>query len=204
MTKFVAVSNESDTTKPLLLTRAKSWKWWIYGDMNSQPREKAPKGFKFQVGLAFLLWIFIAFHPWISTRLNHGTPDSKDLQTMEGVIVKTSRKDPHIYLRVADGTIKTLEFPVILDNLRSVVYTTEFGSNNELLLNCDAIIKVNAQRFTFRDRLRVWSIKCKNRDVSANFTEQLSIIYFEIMVFLIMPLFLFIYFIRMKRGFYEQ
>lgn len=49
--------------KPPWRVRLTSWKWWVYGDVNSQPREKAPKGFNVQMGIAFAVcWTFY-LHP---------------------------------------------------------------------------------------------------------------------------------------------
>lgn len=49
--------------KPPLSTRIRSWKWWVYGDMHSQPRVKPPKGFNVQLAIAFAVcWTFY-LHP---------------------------------------------------------------------------------------------------------------------------------------------
>lgn len=195
--------------KPPLSTRIRSWKWWLYGDMNSQPRTEPPKGFKVQLAFGFVLWIFIGVQPWVSTWLNREVPDRASMQVLEGEIVKTARKAPHIYLKMADGETIALEFPVFLNNLGGATYWDRprfyLGDYYEKLLGCKAEVLVSTPSFTLWKRYLIWNIQCRN---SLNRTPPLlepdfDLIGRGLLVFIGIPIGFFIIFIRMRRGYYE-
>lgn len=95
--------------KPPWGVRLRSWKWWVYGDVNSQLREKPPKGYYFQIAIAIVLWVAIAGHPWITTWVNRHPPAFSSLEITKGTVVRTSRKSPHLDLRLDSGEILNME-----------------------------------------------------------------------------------------------
>lgn len=199
-----------DTTKPSIGVRLRSWKWWVYGDINSQPREKPPKGFWFQVALAVLLWTFIAGHPWLSTWINRHPPEFSSLETVRGVVVRTSRRSPHLDLRVADGGILNMEFPGFLNTYGSDTRIIKYlGMYNEGLLNCDATVWFDIPKYTLWERYRVWQIACSNSDAEVSYMELTNDdrwlgLGFDGAITTLMLFLLIFYLIRYRRGYYER
>jgi len=204
------VSRGDTPAKPSLCERLRSWKWWLYGDMNSQPRDRPPKGYYFQIALAVALWFFIAGHPWLTTWINRHPPEFSSLETVRGTVVRTSRKSPHLDLRLDNGKILNMEFPGFLNTYGSSPGGTRgLGSNNEKILGCTATVWFDVPRYTLWERYRVWQITCDDGHAGATYSElvaesSMSLAFSGVAAFIGLPFLLFIYFIRYRRGYYER
>ena len=98
--------------KPPWRVRLRSWKWWVYGDAYSQPLDKLPKGFYKSLAIATTAWVLIAFHPWVTTLMNREPPAFDTLKVVQGIIVATAEKNPHVILKTREGVNLEMEFPV--------------------------------------------------------------------------------------------
>ena len=195
--------------KPRWRVRLRSWKWWLYGDVNSQPRKMPPKGFWFQVALAVLLWTFIAGHPWLTTWINRHPPEFSSLETIHGVVVRTGLKSPHLDLKLRTGEILGMEFPVFLNTYGSDSRIIKhLGMYNEGLLNCEAKVWFDVPKHTLWKRYRVWQIACDNINAEVSYAElanesRMGLGFYGAMAVLL-PLLLCFYFIRYLRKCYER
>lgn len=211
----VAMSNLAIETeqpaKPRLRQRLRSWKWWVYGDMNSKPLEKPPKGFRFQLFIGILFWLFIAVHPCISTWINRHPPKFSDLQVAHGIVISTNEKNPHLRIRLDNGEVLAMEYPSFMNNYgRTSAGPKKLGANNANVLGCRATVWFDIPRYTLWKRYRVWQIHCDDRDVSASYeeiifdSEGMGLVFFGITAFILMPFLMALWFVRFMRGYYER
>lgn len=198
--------------KPTLSQRIRSWKWWVYGDLNSMPREKPPKWYRAQFVIGLFFWVLLGVHPWIATWINAQPPNFSDLQIVHGKVINTSRKSPHLGIKTETGEIISMEYPGFLTNYGSSPGgTRSLGRENERVLGCVATVWFDVPKYTLWVRYRIWQIKCDNGQASALYEELLAIstssmglVFWAVTVFLFMPFFMFIYLIRYRRGYYER
>lgn len=203
---------DTPPSKPSIGVRLRSWKWWVYGDANSQPRERPPKGFYFQLAFGVVLWTLIAGHPWLTSWINRHPPEFSSLEMARGVVVRTARKNPHLDLRLPSGVILNMEFPVFLNTLGSLPGGTgKLGNYNEQLLGCNATVWFDVPRYTPWKRYRVWQVVCENAQTAAFYSEivsgtswSLDLTLDGIFVFLVLPFGMGIWLIRYRRGYYER
>lgn len=194
--------------KPLLRQRLRSWKWWVYGDINSQPLEKPPKGFLFKILLGGATWLLIAGHPWVITWLNSNPPEFSSLQIATGLVIHTNRKNPQIGLRLESGQILEMEFPGFLNTYGTTSSgIRSLGFNNQKVFGCRATVWFDIPRYSLWRRYRIWQIACEDGKVIASYGEITNSIQWDLLdaaifAFLIMPLLMALTLARHKRGFY--
>lgn len=198
--------------KPPLRQRLRSWKWWVYGDMNSQPLEKAPKGYLFNFCLGIVIWLILCVYPWIDSWINRHPPEFSSLQSIHGLVTNTSRKSPQFIFQLATGERMRLEYPGYLGIYgRDTGVMRRLGDENENVLGCSATVWFDVPRFTLWKRNRVWKIACDNSQHGASyenfrdyFEKWNSLIYWGVINFLLIPIGLVIILIRFRRGYYER
>lgn len=204
---------ESGTpAKPPLRQRLRSWKWWVYGDVNSMPLKKPPKWYRAQIFLAIFFWIFLGIHPLVSTWINSTPPEFSQLQIVHGKVIYTSRLSPHLGIETESGETLRMEYPGFLSNYgRPVGGTRSLGPDNERVFGCMATVWFDVPKYTLWSRHRVWQITCDNGQASALYSDfvassarKMGLIHWSVSIFFIMPFLMFIYLIRYRRGFYER
>lgn len=195
--------------KPPWGVRLSSWKWWVYGDAYSQPLDKLPKGFYWQVALAAGLWMLIALHPWVSTFINRTPPPFNQLLVVEGTVITTYNKNPHVILKTQDGRKLEMEFPVFLNTLNSQPPGVKgLGKFNRNLVGCVGRIWYDIPIGTLWKRHRIWQVECKNPHFAVPYQKITSesrygLEFFAVFVFFLMPLGFLSIFLRMSRGNYR-
>ncbi len=197
--------------KPPLGQRLRSWKWWVYGDMSSQPLEKAPKGYRLNICLGIAIWLSLGVYPWIDSWINRHPPEFSSLQSVRGVITNTSRKSPQFILQLTTGERVRLEYQGFLGIYgRETGLMRRLGDENQNVLGCSATVWFDVPRFTLWKRNRVWQIACDNSPHGAsyeNFREYFKkwnrLIYWGVIIFFLIPLGMAIISIRFRRGFYD-
>ncbi len=127
-----ATTDVEKPVKPRLWVRLRSWKWWVFGVVNprpfAHPREGWAKGFVLGVAVWLLLWV----QPWICTWINRHPPPLSQLEKVNGEVIYTSRKSPHLGIRTDTGKIIKMEYPVVFTVYGSVAGgTRSLGSYNE-------------------------------------------------------------------------
>lgn len=197
--------------KPSWGVRLRSWKWWVYGAVNSQPREKPPKGYYFQIAMAVALWAVIAGHPWLTTWINRHPPELSSLEMVKGTVVRTARKSPHLGLRLENGEIRDIEFPVFLNTYGGVARTFRHlpGNYNGDFMDCEATVWFDMPKYTLWKRYRIWQVICANSPVRVNYEQivaedRMFFVFTGVVAFVALPFLLLIYFIRYRRGYYER
>lgn len=206
----VKKSPTPDSTKPSIGVRLRSWRWWVYGDMNSPPREKPPKEFYFHLVFGLFLWIFIAVHPWLSTWMNRHPPEFSSLESVRGAVVHTSRKSPHLGLKLDDGRILDMEYPGFLNTYGSSPGGTKgLGHDNEKVLGCVATVWFDVPKYTLWQRYRIWQIVCDNKQAGATYSELVAESWMDLtlralVAFFVIPLGVGIWSIRYLRKYYER
>jgi hypothetical protein len=196
--------------KPPWGVRLRSWKWWVYGDVDSQPLDRLPKRFYKHVAGAVTFWAIVAFHPWVTTYINRDPPPFEQLLEVEGFIHTTYEKNPHVILKTRDGRNLEMEFPVFLNTLGKQMPPANIrnlGRFNRNLVGCEGRIWYDIPVDTLWTRYRIWQVECPNLGMSVPYEvvskhdEPLG--FAAIFVFFLMPLgFLSILF-RMSRGNYR-
>lgn len=204
--------NTEQPAKPPLRQRLRSWKWWVYGDLNSMPRDKPPKGYLAQFFIGIFFWVLLGIHPWVVTWINSQPPSFSKLQIARGMVTYTSRKSPHLGIKTEAGENLRMEYPGFLTNYGSSPGgTRNLGSDNERVLGCVATVWFDVPEFTLWTRRRVWQITCDNGQASALYPDLVAISsgsmglnFWAVVIFFVMPFLIFIYLIRYRRGYYER
>lgn len=182
--------------KPPWSVRLRSWKWWVYGDAYSQPLERFPKGFYWQVAICLGLWVVIAFHPWLTTYINREVPKLDSLSLVEGSVINTFEKDPHVLFKTRDGQILEMEFPVFLNTLGKQAPSARLnylGRFHRNLVGCEGRIWYDVPVGTLWKRYRIWQIECQREVISVPYRDLTQfdangLGFFGIFVFLFLPL----------------
>lgn len=204
------VSGGDMPVKSPLRARLRSWKWWVYGYVDWQPPEKPPRGYYFQLVMAVVLWTVIAVHPWLTTWINRHPPEFSSLEMVKGTVVRTSRKSPHLGLRLESGEILNMEYPGFLNTYGSSPGGTRgLGPNNEKIRGCIATVWFDRPKYTLWKRYRVWQVICHGNQFGATHRElvtesTMSLGLRGAFAFFVLPFFLVIYLIRYRGGSYES
>ena len=205
------VGADAAPKKPPWTLRLRSWKWWVYGDVYSQPLDKLPKGFYWQTTVCVMLWVVIAFHPWVSTYINRTPPPFEQLQVVEGTVTTTYENNPHVMFKTREGRNMEMEFPVFLNTLKSQPTGVRgLGKFNRNLVGCEGRIWYDIPVGTLWTRYRIWQVECSNmlpfavpyERVVSESRNRLEI--FATAVFFLMPFGLLLITLKMSRGFYER
>jgi hypothetical protein len=196
--------------KPPWRVRLRSWKWWVYGAVDSQPLDQLPKGFYKSLTIAVTLWVVIAFHPWVTTFINREPPPFDQLKVVGGTIHTTYEKNPHVILKTRDGVNMEMEFPVFLNTLGQQVPGFDnryLGQFNRKLVGCDGRVWYDIPVGTLWTRYRIWQVECSNSNLNLSYdvVSKSRDRYFDaaIFVFFLMPLGFISIFLRMSRGNYR-
>lgn len=201
---------KSKPSKPPWSVRLTSWKWWVYGDAHSQPLERLPRGFYWQVAVSLVLWVVIAFHPWLTTYINRDVPKLNTLSVVEGTVINTFERDPHVLFITHDGQSLEMEFPVFLNTLGTQIPTARLkylGLFHRNLVGCEGRIWYDVPVGTLWKRYRIWQIECQHENISVPY---LSLTEFDanalrfsaFFVFFFLPLGLLSILFRSSRGNY--
>lgn len=195
--------------KPPWRVRLRSWKWWVYGDVYSRPLEKLPKGFYKTLIIAITFWVVVAFHPWVTTFINRHPPPLDQLNVVEGTIITTYEKNPHVIFKTRDGRSLEMEFPVFLNTLKSLKPGIRgLGEFNRSLVGCEGRIWFDNPTGTLWIRHRIWQVQCSNFALTVPYQKvveesKFGLDFFAFFVFLFIPLILVSIFFRMSRGNYR-
>lgn len=157
-----------------------------------------------------LMLMFIAYYAWINpfvvSRLNT-TPDLEHMQAMQLRILETREGDPHFDMKLPDGTVQAMEWPVELTFSRGnrVYYWSK--AQRQALVGCNATAQVAPVRWTFTNRYRVWSLSCPAINFEVGIDEAVHYLKesTKSVTFLLVGLILFfpwpiVSFLREKRG----
>lgn len=146
----------------------------------------------------------IVIHPFVISRLND-TPDLDRLHTLQVHIVQTREGAPHFDMRLPDGTVQTMEWPVEVTFSRGNRVYHWNKAQRQALVGCHATAQVAAMRWTFTDRYRVWSLSCPatNFDVGIDETFRELTELARSLTFLLVG-FLIIFFLGLLFSFYVK
>jgi hypothetical protein len=196
--------------KPPWRVRLRSWKWWVYGAVDSQPLDQLPKGFYKSLTITITLWVVIAFHPWVTTFINREPPPFDQLKVVEGTIHTTYEKNPHVILKTRDGVNMEMEFPVFLNTLgqQQPKFDNRYlGQFNRKLVGCDGRVWYDVPVGTLWTRYRIWQVECPNLGLDVPYSvikeRPPGLMIATIFAFFIMPLGFLSIFLRMSRGNYR-
>lgn len=196
--------------KPPWRIRLRSWKWWVYGAVDSQPLEQLPKGLYKNLTIAITLWVVIAFHPWVTTFINREPPPFDQLKLVEGTIVGTYEKNPHVILKTHEGVNMEMEFPVFLNTLGQQIPSFDnryLGQFNRNLVGCEGRIWYDIPVGTLWTRYRIWQVECPNLGLDAPYSvikeRPPGLMIFGFGVFFFLPLIGASILFRMSRGNYR-
>ncbi len=207
-----AISKVEKPVKPPLRVRIRSWKWWVYGDINSQPRKDIPNSHIYNVVVGSLIWVVLAFYPWIVTWINRIPPGFSSLKTLHGEIISSHEKSPHFVMRSDNGEIFKFDYPgFLIIYPRAVGSMEKLGEQNRNVLGCKATIWFDAPRYTMWNRYRVWQIACDDGAAGATYHDflqdlkkRLALRWWGFIIFVFMPVGGALIFARSRRGYYER
>ncbi len=204
-----AAKGEQPKKKPPLGKRLRSWKWWVYGDLDSKPLEK-PLRLGWKVNLFNgLLYLLIGAGPFITHWVNREPPKFDELQIVHGEVITTSSSAPQITMRLDSGQMLRLTLPNenFIGKGGEKGEMAALGDSNAAVTGCFATAWYSEPRLHFFERNYVWQIKCDDRsagaryaDVVRYFDNRLHLIAQALMIFLVMPMLLLLYVIRYRRG----
>lgn len=202
--------SKSDGKLPLAV-KMRSWKWWVYGDIDSKPLTKPPAGTAAYVCVMCAFWLYVAGVPWWLTWINRHPPQLSKLQVLHGEVIFASRKSPHLILRTDAGEVIQMDYPSFINNFgRSTQIIHALGSDNKNVLGCHAAVWIDAPKYTLWHRTWAWQIRCDDRSAGASFsdirhsTADLDLEFYGYGVFMVLPLAFAIWLLRFRRGFYER
>jgi hypothetical protein len=171
---------------------------------------KLPKGFYKSLTIAVSVWVVIAFHPWVTTYINREPPPFDQLKLVEGTIVGTYEKNPHIILKTREGVNMEMEFPVFLNTLgqQPPKFDNRYlGQFNRNLVGCDGRVWYDVPVGTLWTRYRVWQVECPNLGLDVPYSvikeRPPGLMIFSFGVFFFIPILLLSIFFRMSRGNYR-
>lgn len=124
--------------------------------------------------------------------------------------MRTSRKSPHLALKLSDGQILDMEYPGFLNTYGSSPGGTQgLGPDNRNVLGCAATVWFDIPRYTLWKRYRVWQIICDRGQPGATYGElrsesSMSLTFYGTAAFFVLPLLMAIWLIRYRRGYYER
>jgi hypothetical protein len=197
--------------KPPWRVRLRSWKWWVYGAVDSQPLEHLPKGFYKSLTIAITFWVVIAFHPWVTTFINREPPPFDQLKVVEGTIHTTYEKNPHVILKTRHGVNMEMEFPVFLNTLGQQIpsgFIRNLGKFNRNLVGCEGRVWYDIPVGTLWTRYRIWQVECPNLGLTVPYSviakhDNSGLGFMAAGVFFLMPLGFLSILLRMSRGNYR-
>ncbi len=159
-------STPSKTAKPSLWHRFIEW---LSGPPNHEKLEMLkdkPWYVRFKLTFGTAVMIFICFVIPETVNTINGLPDWNSLDSLEVNIVATQNREPHLFVDLADGTRKTMEWPVHITpgkgGFKSYAWTDQ---EREALVGCVATIRGEQLRWTLTDRYRVWELACPKKKI---------------------------------------
>ncbi len=193
--------------QPPLAVKLRSWKWWLYGDVNSQPLPKPPSYYYPMLVSHLLLWAFLFAYPWFLTFAYRNPPELSTLQVEHGSITPNPSTATQFWMTTKDGRELPLEFPAYLFIASIGGGVEKLGPGNQKLRGCDATVWYDTPRFTVLGRHRVWQIQCRDSDVAASYEEIVAesdvdgwLLVEGVLTFLVWPLVSLVTLARAKRN----
>lgn len=116
----------------------------------------------------------IAFHPWLITYINREVPKLDTLSVVEGTVINTFEKDPHVLFKTSDGQTLEMEFPVFLNTLGKQIPTARLnhlGRFHRNLVGCEGRIWYDVPVGTLWKRYRIWQIECRRQEISVPYRD---------------------------------
>ncbi len=190
-----AIRDVEKPEKPPLWVRLRSWKWWVFGVINPRPIAHPKEGWAKELWASLVVWMVIGVQPWISTWVNRYPPGFSSLQKIDGEVIDTAWRSPHLMLRTRSGEVLRMEYPIFLTVYGSIgAGNRSLGPNSEKLMGCHATVWFDKPRFTLWERYRVWQIICTDRPVYSSYEEfvrrwswMFELIYFGFAIFIFIP-----------------
>lgn len=200
-----AVVNQPEN-EPSLAVKIRSWKWWVYGEMNPQGLDKTTWHYYAILFTEVAFWLVFFLHPWMATWLNREPPALSNLQVVHGKVINTSGRAPHLWLEMENGSKLRMNFPTFLIDLQFPPGGAKsLGPVNASVRGCQAKVWFDKPRYTLFENYRIWQIRCDDSSEGASYKEIVAeaglndwLIWTGILGFLLYPLFAFIYLARMK------
>lgn len=198
--------------KPPLHERLRSWKWWVYGDVYSTPREDIPNGHIYNIVVGTLIWLLLGAQPWITTWINRAPPDFSSLKKVHGEILNAHEKSPHFVLKSDSGEVFKFDYPgFLIIYPRAVGSMGKLGEENRNVVGCKATIWFDIPRYTLWTRHRVWQVACDDHSSGASYEDflmdlerRLGLRWWGFIIFIFMPIGGTLIIIRSRRGYYER
>ncbi len=97
--------------KPPLAVKLRSWKWWVYGDMDSQPLEKPLRMSRKDICVNAVVYLLHCCYPFLATCVNRNPPDFNELKTAEGEVIGAGLNAPQIRMKLESGQRLRLTLP---------------------------------------------------------------------------------------------
>ncbi len=199
--------------KPPLGKRLRSWKWWIYGDIDSKPLE-TPLRMGWKAYLFHVLpYLLLGVCPFITHWVNRQPPRFDELQLVHGEVIKTSSSAPQISMRLDSGQMLRLTLPNgnFTGKGGEKGQIKVLGDRNADVAGCFAKAWYSVPRLYLFQRNYVWQIECDDHSAGATYADFIR--YFEshmnlftqaVLIFLVMPLVILLYVVRYRRGYYAS
>lgn len=202
----LSIVNQANSM-PTLAEKLRSWKWWVYGEINPLPLEKTPWHYYAILVTDIVFWLAFFLHPWAATLINREAPALSTLQTVHGKVINTSGRAPHLWLETDNGSRLQMSFPTFqIDLLRPTGGAKSLGPGNASVRGCQATVWFDKPRYTLFENYRIWQIRCDDGSEGASYEEIAAeaglndwLVWTGIMGFLVFPLFAFVYLERSKR-----
>ena len=194
-------------TEPSLSVKMRSWKWWVYGEINPQPLAKTPWHYYALLVTDILFWLVFILLPWTATWVNREPPALSTLQSVHGRVIDTRGRGPHVRIVSDDGSHLQMMFPTFLSDLLSPSGGAKsLGPANASVRGCQATVWFDKPRYMLFENYRIWQIRCDDGSEEASYDDIVAeagltywLIWTGIMGFLVFPLLAFIYLERSKR-----
>lgn len=168
---------------------------------------KKPASVRYKNSLCLVLIMFaVAIYPTFVGLIND-VPDDLELESMQGRIVNTREKEPHLLVEFPDGRRRNLEWPVAISARGGFASHNWTAEERIRLRGCLAEIRGVPLRWAITDRFRVWELKCPQENLFFEFAETrrfykgINWVYFGMSIFCL-PAFIVCFgiFLREKRG----
>lgn len=199
--------SKSDGKLPLAV-RLRSWKWWVYGEINPKPVATTPSCFYPLLVLDIVLWLLLCVHPWVTTWINRQPPDIYSLRPVHATVIEASLNSPKLMLRLDDGRIGQVESPTFLNHFITVdSASTELAQARDKLHGCTGNVWIEELKHTLFTAYRFWQVDCDRTEDSLYYHQVVhgadlsgSLVKMGLLSFAIVPLLGGIWLLRVRRG----
>lgn len=204
---------EEGKKKPPLRKRLRSWKWWVFGDMDSEPLDQPLRMGKREIVVNAAFYLLFCCYPFAATWVNWRPLLLTEVRGVHGVVVRTSSQAPQIRMKLDTRQMLNLTIPqgYWLSKKPETGELESLGEHNAEIAGCHATAWYSEAHVYILERKHLQQIYCHDRPAGANygefvrfFEESKKLKLHSVMTFVLIPLFWWLYVVRYRRGCYTK